>query len=164
MLSFVGGAKFREDAQKSTAGALIVYEKLDVNIPQIVVPDAFSAFVKVMNIFHPDEPKKPGIHPTALIEDNVETGDDIHVGPHTVICKNSKIGSGSIIEANCSIGEGCEMGENCRIHPGVTMYPGVKTGKGVIIHSGTVIGSDGFGYILSPDGHLKKPQVGLSHY
>jgi UDP-3-O-[3-hydroxymyristoyl] glucosamine N-acyltransferase len=30
----------------------------------------------------------------------------------------------------------------------------------VVIHSGTVIGSEGFGYILSEKGHVKKPQVG----
>jgi UDP-3-O-[3-hydroxymyristoyl] glucosamine N-acyltransferase len=42
----------------------------------------------------------------------------------------------------------------------VVVYPGVRIGSRVVIHAGSVIGGDGFGYVLSGAGHVKKPQVG----
>ena len=54
------------------------------------------------------------------------------------------------------------MGENSVLHGGVTLYPGTVIGANSIIHAGVVLGADGFGYALSPEGHLKVPQIGIT--
>jgi UDP-3-O-[3-hydroxymyristoyl] glucosamine N-acyltransferase len=76
------------------------------------------------------------------------------------------------------IGGGTVIGAAAVIHPGVVIYPRVRIGDGfvahagavireevvighrVTVHAGAVIGSDGFGYVPNPAGHVKIPQVG----
>lgn len=159
-ICFVGDPRRREEAAGCGAGALIVSEPLPVSIPQVVVPDPYSSFVKVMGFFHPRERVAPGVHPSAVVEDEVELGDEVHVGPLAVIGEGARIGARTAVMAGSVVGAGCEIGEDTVIHPNVTVYPGTRVGSRVIIHGGTVIGSDGFGFILGDKGHVKKPQVG----
>jgi UDP-3-O-[3-hydroxymyristoyl] glucosamine N-acyltransferase len=159
-MSFLGNPKFKEQAEKCGAGALIVKEALDADLPQVIVSDPYTAFVKLMEHFHPEERPVPGVHPAAVVEEGVELGDGVCIGPLAAVGEGSSIGAGSVISAGCVIGKGCEVGSGCLLHSRVTLYPGTRVGDNVIIHSGTVIGSDGFGFILSESGHVKKPQKG----
>jgi len=159
-LSFLGNPQFKEAAQNSKAGAIIVSEPLKLNTPQVIVKDPYLAFVKVMEFFHPRISPVPGIHASAVLEPDVQLGAGVSVGAHAVIGQGAKIGARSALGAGCVIGAGCELGADCALQPRVTLYPGSRLGNRVVIHSGAVIGADGFGYILSESGHMKKPQVG----
>jgi UDP-3-O-[3-hydroxymyristoyl] glucosamine N-acyltransferase len=159
-ISFLGNPKFRDKAKECGAGALIVKEALDADLPQVIVSDPYTSFVKVMEYFHPEERPDPGVHPAAVVEEGVELGDGVCIGPLAAVGEGSRIGAGSVVGAGCVIGKGCEVGADCVLHPRVTLYSGTRVGSRVIIHSGTVIGSDGFGFVLSESGHVKKPQKG----
>src|SRR6185503_17831795 len=70
------------------------------------------------------------------------------------------IGDRVRVGAHSMVGAGCRIGADSLLHPQVTLYPGAVIGERVILHSGARIGSDGFGYASSAQGHAKIPQVG----
>jgi UDP-3-O-[3-hydroxymyristoyl] glucosamine N-acyltransferase len=59
------------------------------------------------------------------------------------------------------IGYKSVIGDDCLLYPLVSLREFTQIGNRVIIHNGTVIGSDGFGYAVQPDGSRTKiPQIG----
>jgi UDP-N-acetylglucosamine acyltransferase len=108
------------------------------------------------------------IHPTALIDEGAQIGDDVSIGPYSLIGKNVSLASGVkiyghvVIDGNTQIGSGTqifpfssiglipqdkkfdgedsrlEIGENNVIREHVTMNPGTSGGGGV-----TKVGSNG---------------------
>jgi UDP-3-O-[3-hydroxymyristoyl] glucosamine N-acyltransferase len=159
-LSFLGNPRFRELALRAPAGALLVSEPLPVDAPQIVVADPYAAFVKVMDRLVAASRPAPGVHPRAVVDDGAELGAGVHVGALAVIGSGAVIGAGAAVLAGAVVGAGCKLGPASVLHPGVVLYPGVEIGARVVVHAGTVIGADGFGYVPSAAGHVKKPQVG----
>jgi UDP-N-acetylglucosamine acyltransferase len=55
------------------------------------------------------------IHPTAIIDSNVEIGENVTIGPYTVVETDVRIGDGTTIGPHAMIGEGTRIGSNCRI-------------------------------------------------
>ena len=164
-LSFLGNERYRNQILPSKAVIVIVPEDYDEPVPEgrcwIYHKDPSHAFSQVMMAFAP-EPHlpAPGIHEAAVIAADVQLGKNVHVGACAVIEDGAEIGDDAIIEAGSYIGKGVILGEACRIYPNVTIREYSLLGDRVIIHSGTVIGSDGFGYIPNPEGHVKIPQIG----
>ena len=46
------------------------------------------------------------------------------------------------------------------IEPRAVLMDGVRVGKGCLLHAGCVLGCDGFGFLPSPEGIVKIPQIG----
>lgn len=104
----------------------------------------------------------PGIHPTAVIADDVLLDDSIHVGAHAVIETGVRLGRNVKIMAQSWVGPCASLGDDCRIYPQVTIREHTRIGDRVIIHSGSVIGADGFGYSVDSKGvRTKIPQIGI---
>jgi UDP-3-O-[3-hydroxymyristoyl] glucosamine N-acyltransferase len=76
-----------------------------------------------------------------------------------VIGPRVEIGAGTYIGANTVIGADVRIGCDCAIGPSCTVIHS-ELGNRVILHPGCRIGQDGFGYVSSPEGHAKVPQVG----
>ena len=57
------------------------------------------------------------IHPTAVVEDNVELGDGVVVGPNCYIADGVKIGEGTRLAANVVIEKDTVIGKNNRFYP-----------------------------------------------
>ncbi len=55
------------------------------------------------------------IHPTAIISPEAVIGEDVAVGPYSVIERGVRIGDHTVIASHVVIEEGTEIGENCRI-------------------------------------------------
>lgn len=124
-------------------------------------PSASSTkdFIKLMTLFFP-EISHDRIHPTALIGDSTILGEGVFIGPYAVIGDFCEIGPHAQIHAHCTIGNHVTVGANVRLYAGVNVYDRTFLGHRVTIHSGTVIGSDGFGFLHSKDGHQKIPHAG----
>jgi len=88
-----------------------------------------------------------GVHPTAVIGEGAELGENVTIGPCAVVGEYAQIGAGTRIEAGAVIGEGVRIGDDCRIYPRAVLYPETKLGNRVIVHAGAVLGADGFGYV-----------------
>lgn len=99
-------------------------------------------FIRIVQALF-SEPAPRGIHPTAVVDEDVRIADDVYIGPLA------------------SVGRNCSIGRGSRLHRGVHLYPGTQLGENVTIHSGTVVGADGFGYERDDDGVFEKfPHLG----
>ena len=61
------------------------------------------------------------IHPTAIIDRNVELAADVSVGPFCVLRGPSTIGAGTVLMERVSVGPHVTMGRSNRIHPGAVI-------------------------------------------
>lgn len=168
-LTFLDNAKFAGALATTRAGAVLTTKRFERNAASglnlLVTPEPHRAFVTVAREFHRHRLRPssafeadgvmPGahVHPTAVLAAGVT------VDPGAVVGPRASIGTGSSIGANAVIGADVAIGCDCAIGPGSTIIDSVL-GDRVIIHPGCRIGQDGFGYVPSPAGHLKIPQIG----
>jgi UDP-3-O-[3-hydroxymyristoyl] glucosamine N-acyltransferase len=94
------------------------------------------------------------------VEDDVELGAEVSVGPFAVIEAGAVLGDRVRIGPHSVVGAGSKLGVDTLLHPHVTLYPGTVLGERCIVHSGARLGSDGFGYAWTGTEHRKVPQVG----
>ena len=81
------------------------------------------------------EPEPISIHPTAIISSKAQLGQDIKIGPYTIIEDDVKIGNGTCIGNHNTICSGTTIGENCIIYHNTSIgeapqdlkYDGEKT-------------------------------------
>ena len=169
-LSFCKDAKYAKAVATTKATAIILPETWTDPFPcaaaiRVASPD--EACMAAAALFAPPAPvRAPGIHPAAVVAENVSIGRNVHIGPCAVIEQGAEIGDGCTIEAQVWIGENCRIGEGCHIYPQVTLREGTVLGKRVILHCGVRVGGDGYGYnhSVSPDGKItisKIPQLGI---
>jgi UDP-3-O-[3-hydroxymyristoyl] glucosamine N-acyltransferase len=163
-ITFFGNARYLPALRASKATAALVPLDFVETIPAIPlrVENPSVAFAAIVQRFAPPPVTfAPGIHPTAVIAENVTLGSDVSIQPHAVIESGASIGDGSIIGAGAYVGHNALIGAACHLHPNVTIRESCVLGDRVVIHSGTVIGSDGFGYEQVGGRHVKIPQVGI---
>jgi UDP-3-O-[3-hydroxymyristoyl] glucosamine N-acyltransferase len=94
----------------------------------------------------PLTPPSVGIHPSAVIGENVQMGANVHVGAYVSIDQDVSLGDHVVISAGCHIGQGCRIGDHTRLDHNVVVYHGCSIGDHVVILANTTIGSTGFGY------------------
>ncbi|MCB1070032.1 MAG: UDP-3-O-(3-hydroxymyristoyl)glucosamine N-acyltransferase [Verrucomicrobia bacterium] len=164
-LAFVSQSRYASDASETRAGALLVGHDWSHPSPAVLIrvdkPEV--AFGEIARWFAgPEIDYPPGIHPSAVISPEATVGEGVHIGPFCVVEAGASIGAGSILVGQVSIGRGARIGEHCRFYPQVSLREYVVIGDRVILHNGVVIGSDGFGYDVSPEGiRTKQPQIGI---
>ena len=117
-------------------------------------------FARAAAYLHPRPKSNGSRHPTAEIHVDSEIGENVEVGPFTVVEAGARIGRGTILHAGVVVGEGSGVGSECILHPGAILYPGAQIGNRVTLHAGVVVGSDGFGYVSDGSSQFKFPQVG----
>ena len=168
-LSFCKDPKHVKLVESTKASAVLLPPDWDKGAPCAVirVADPNRACMAAAKMFAPAEPeRKPGVHPTAIIGQDVKLGEGVHVGAYTVIEKGAEIGDGAVIEAQVFIGEGCKVGARTHLYPQVTLREGTIVGRECIIHCGVRLGGDGYGFNNGrrEDGSVfieKIPQLGL---
>jgi len=164
-ISFIANPKYVSEATATKASAVIVPEDWAADCPAALIriqnPDA--AFAKAAMLFYTPAPlPAEGIHPSAIVAEDVELGEGVRVGPLCVIEEGVKLGSGTVISAQCYIGHQAQIGENSKLHPQVSVREAAVIGNRTTIHNGTVVGSDGFGYSVDEEGvRTKVPQIGI---
>jgi UDP-3-O-[3-hydroxymyristoyl] glucosamine N-acyltransferase len=136
-LSFLSNPRYRAQLEASRAGCVIVapalLEPALARGACIVAPDPYLYFARATQLWRRTHarPAGPAIHPTAVIEDEVELGPDVRIGAHCVVERGARIGAGTVLKPRVFVGEDCVIGARCILHPGA------------------VIGADGFGF--APD-------------
>jgi UDP-3-O-[3-hydroxymyristoyl] glucosamine N-acyltransferase len=162
-ITFIANRKYAHLLADCRASAVVIGE--DVNgcpVPSITVKNPDMAFAKIVEAFAP-EPIRfyKGIHPTAVIGEDVAIGKDVSIQAFSVIQDGAEIGDGAIIYPLVYVGHFAKVGKNSVIYPHVTIRERCTVGADCIIHSGTVIGSDGFGFSTVHGVHQKIPQIGI---
>jgi UDP-3-O-[3-hydroxymyristoyl] glucosamine N-acyltransferase len=163
-LTFLANPKYTAFLKTTSASAAIVGSetKLEgIKTSLIKHPNPYFAFAQAVEFLVGVKKNCPeGIHPTAVVEEEVKLEKGVHVSPHVILEKGVRLKRNATILAGSFIGANSIVGENSLIYPHVTIRENVEIGKNVIIHSGTVIGSDGFGYAKEKGIHHKIPQIG----
>ena len=149
-LVFGENAAAADKAVASEAGAAVVPmgypSRNEVSMALIAAKQPRLWFAKAACLLA-TPPTVFGVHPTAVVEAEVQLGEGVMVGAGAVIGEGAAIGSFSRIKAGAVIGEYVQIGMYCRIFPRAVLYPGTVLGDRVIVHAGAVLGADGFGYV-----------------
>ncbi|HAC63304.1 MAG TPA: UDP-3-O-(3-hydroxymyristoyl)glucosamine N-acyltransferase [Cyanothece sp. UBA12306] len=166
-LSYIEGKKFADMVQKTAASALILpndevlqTQATEKGIAWISTPEPRLLFAQAINLFYKPFQPSPSIHATAVIDSSVKLGKDIYIGPHVVIEKGVTIGDNACIHANVVIYPGVALGNNTILHANCTIHERSQIGANCVIHSGAAIGSEGFGFVPTPEGWFKMEQSG----
>ncbi|MCI4680438.1 UDP-3-O-(3-hydroxymyristoyl)glucosamine N-acyltransferase [Rhodoblastus acidophilus] len=168
-LVFLDNPKYADQLAQTRATACLVSERYADRAPAgvaaLVVREPYRACAMVTARIYP-EAARPGswfdshgvspganVHPLARLEPGVIVDPGAVVGPHAEIGADAVIGPNSVIGPHVRVGRGSTVGAGATV-------ANALIGDRVIIHPGVRIGQDGFGFAMSPRGHLKAPQVG----
>lgn len=162
-VSFLANGRYAALVTETRAAAVVVGQGFNGQSPATLIrcdnPDA--AFARLAEVFAPPGPDDaPGVHPAAVVAEDVQLGPGVSVGPNAVIECGVRVGDGTVIRAGTYIGRDAEIGRECLLYPNVTIRERTVLGERVIVHSGTVLGSDGFGYAQVDGRAMKVPQIG----
>lgn len=135
-------------AEDSRARVLVVDESIQYspilkvqNKVLLVVKQPRKTMAHIASHFFVNK-QTPGIHPSAVIDDNAIIDGTSHIGAGCVVGK-AKIGAGTVLMPNVVVYDDVCIGDNC------------------LIQAGAVIGTDGLGCIRDSEGKLTKfPHLG----
>lgn len=161
-ITFVANKRYVKFLADTKAGAVILDNDTAADKKSILRhANPYLAFASAVDTLYPPSTIfETGIHSSAIIEKNAAIDKSASIGPFSYIDSNSKIGRNSRLISSIYIGRNTTIGDNCLIYPGVMIMDGTKIGNDVIIHASTVIGSDGFGFVPTPQGIKKIRQIG----
>ncbi len=161
-LTFLGHPKYEAFLPATRASAIIMPgPRPDCLIPVLESPQPYLTFLQALKIFSTDRLGiLPGIHPTAILGQEVALGEGIAIGPYVVLGDRVTIGDRAVVMAGCFIGSGVRIGAESFLYPNVVIRDGTVIGERVIVHSGVVIGDDGFGFARDGNVIRKIPQIG----
>ena len=147
-ISYLDSGRYARLLQDTHAGAVIVEPAQADSVPPGAVPivtrSASEAWDKVVRLFHPLPPVKPGRDPTAYIAPCARVDETAEIGPFAYVGEGVDVGPGCRIGPHVVLQEGVDVGANCRIGAGCIISHAV-IGPGSCLHPGVRIGQDGFG-------------------
>jgi UDP-3-O-[3-hydroxymyristoyl] glucosamine N-acyltransferase len=168
-IAYMDNPKYTEALAGTAAGLCLVSPRFAARVPAgtvaLVTPAPYHVFARILATFFPSALKPgsgfaaQGVSPGAFVHASAVLEAGVTVDPGAVIGPEAEIGSGSVIGSHAVIGPQVRIGRDCAIGAGATLQA-TLVGNRVIIHPGVRIGQDGFGFAMSPKGHMKVPQIG----
>ncbi|MGL4635959.1 MAG: UDP-3-O-(3-hydroxymyristoyl)glucosamine N-acyltransferase [Beijerinckiaceae bacterium] len=168
-VTFLDNPQYVSQAATTTAGVCIVGQrhagKVSASTIELVAREPYRAFAKIAAAFFPASMRPQsifgatGVSAGAFVHPDARLEKGVIVDPGAIVGAGAEIGSNTVICANAVIGPGVTIGRDSAIGPNVAITHS-HLGNRVIVHAGCNIGQDGFGFAMSPAGHLKVPQVG----
>ncbi len=160
-LTFVANPRYRPYLQRTRASAVIVASSEgEVPLPSLRAADPYLVFAKALELFYTPPPLPQGIHPTAVIAPSAYVPEGASIGAYCVVGDDVVLGAGARLDPHVVIYPQVRIGDGFRAYAHVVVRERVSIGQRVTLHSGCVIGSDGFGYVMSRDGARKIVQAG----
>jgi len=161
-LTFLSSNTYKAQLSSTKAAAVILRptDAGDCPVAAILHSDPYACYARMASLIHPLPEFDAGVHPSAVIAASASVAATAHVAPNVVVGERSRIGEHVYLGPGTVIGSDCNVGDHCRLLANVTLVRAVQIGTRGIIHPGVVIGSDGFGNAMTPQGWVKVPQVG----
>ena len=161
-LSFLSASNFKKQLPTTQAAAVILraVDAEDCPVACLISDNPYATYAQMAALIHPPVQYAPGMHPSAVVAPTAKIADTSHVAANAVIEEGVEIGAHSSIGPGVVVGPNCRIGDYCRLHANVTLVRDVVVGDRCIFHSGCVVGADGFGNAMTPEGWVKVPQVG----
>lgn len=162
-VSFLDNRRYAAALRTTRAGAVIVHPDLVSQVPEgtaaVVTPEPYLGWARVAALFHPLPPTRPGIHPSAVVEEGAVIAEDAEVGPNAVLGRGCRVGARSRIGPGAVLGDAVETGPDCRIGACASVSHALL-GARVYVYPGARIGQEGFGFATGPQGFVTVPQLG----
>ncbi|HID39826.1 MAG TPA: UDP-3-O-(3-hydroxymyristoyl)glucosamine N-acyltransferase, partial [Calditrichaeota bacterium] len=154
--------KYQQHLQTTQASAILVESKIDdLDIPHIIVKNAYIAFVFLLRLFNPpDDGYIKGQSEHAYIDASAKVAPSACIGPFVYIGPDCSVGEKTTLYPGVVLLKNVTIGRECVLYPNVSIREDCSVGNRVILHNGCVVGSDGFGFAPKGDGYVKIPQLG----
>jgi UDP-3-O-[3-hydroxymyristoyl] glucosamine N-acyltransferase len=161
-ISFLSGSGFRNQLVSTKAAAVILRAEDAAASPtaSLVTDNPYACYARIAAVIRPPPVYAPGVHASAVVAETAVVAASAHIAANAVVEDHAVLGENVYVGPTSVVGPDCTVGDDCRLHANVTLVRRVRAGKRCIFHSGCVIGADGFGNALTPDGWLKVPQFG----
>jgi len=161
-LTFLSSAAYKQQLSSTKAAAVILRpeDAAESPVAAILHADPYACYARMASVLHPPPAFEPGIHASVVADTTATISDSACLAPNVVVGERSVIGENAYIGPGTVIGPDCVVGDDTRIIANATLVRAVRIGKRGLIHPGVVLGSDGFGNAMSPEGWVKVPQVG----
>ena len=164
-LSFLSNVKYTQYLYSTQSSIVLVNKDFQpeqpVSATLVRVDNAYESLAKLMSLYASLKPGRSGISSLASVSEKAKIGQNVYIGPFSVVEDGAVIGDNTQIYPHVIVGEGASVGADCILYPHVTIYYGCKVGNRCILHAGSVIGADGFGFAPTPQGYNKIPQIGI---
>lgn len=147
-LSFLVSAKLLHALADSQAGCVIVgpaqAEAARARGDCIVTDNPHLYFARLTQMWRRvhGAAERPGIHPSAVVEEGAFVHPSASVGALCYIGRGARIGEKTVLKPRVTVGEDCVIGARC------------------VLQSGAVIGGDGFGFAPHEGAWEKIEQLG----
>ena len=168
-VAYIESGKYAEALSQTRAGVCLVPARFPDAVPgrsvALVCKQPHLAFARVVTRLHPEAARpgssfgESGISSHALVHPTAKLGEGVVIDPGAIVGPGAEIGAGSRIGAYSVVGPDVRIGRDCALAAQVTVIHAVL-GDRVVVHPGVRIGQDGFGFVMTPEGHTKVPQLG----
>jgi UDP-3-O-[3-hydroxymyristoyl] glucosamine N-acyltransferase len=161
-LSFLSNPKFRKQLAETRAAAVVLRaEDAEVSpVASLVSKDPYADYARMATVIHPPPRFAAGVDASAVVAAGAQVAASAHVAANVTIGERSTIGDNVYVGPGTVIGPDCSVGDDSRLIANVTLVRDVRLGRRGILHPGVVIGADGFGNAMTPEGWVKVPQLG----
>ena len=161
-LSFLSSPSFKQQLAATKAAAVILRAADAEDCPTacLIHDNPYACYARVAAALHPAPAVQPGVHELASVASSAQVAASAQVSAHASIGDRAIIGENTFIGPGCVVGADCVVGANGRMLANVVLVRNVTVGERFIFHPGAVIGSDGFGNAMTPEGWVKVPQLG----
>ena len=161
-LSFLSNNAFKPQLATTEAAAVVLRlaDADDYPTACLIHENPYACYARIAGALHPPPPIAAGIHERANVAASAKVSASAQIAANATIAEGVVIGDNCYVGPGCVVGSGCEIGPGSRLLANVTLMRNVVLGARGLIHAGTVIGCDGFGNAMSPEGWVKVPQLG----
>ncbi len=161
-LSFLSSRTYAEQLPTTSAAAVILRPADAQHCPvaSMLSDDPYATYARMAAVVCPAPEYPPAVHPSAVVDASAGIDPSAHIAANVIVGANASIGRNVYLGPGTVVGPDCHIGDDCRLIANVTIVQRVKIGVRGIFHPGVVIGADGFGNAMTPEGWVKVPQVG----
>ena len=161
-LSFLANPRYRRQMESTRATAVLVAPDHAATCPvaALIDPNPYLAYARIADLMHPQALPTPGIHPSAVVSGSARIPASASVGPLAIIEDEVEMGERVWVGPGCIVQRGARLGADTRLAARANVCAGVRIGQRCIVHAGAVIGADGFGFAPDAGTWVKVPQVG----
>lgn len=161
-ISFIADTKYRGLLESTKATAVIVstdYRDI-TSLPRIVTANPYAYFARVAQLLNPISAPSPGVHSSAVIQEDADVPVTAYIAAQAVIGRHVKLGNNVSIGPGCVVGDHVSIGDNTILGANVVVHERCVIGNNCNLFAGCIIGADGFGYAEENGSWVKIPQIG----
>lgn len=161
-VTFLANPRYADLVKTTKAAAVVCLDEHASLAPgaALVGANPYLDFARLLELFSPPQGCLEGVSPQAFVHPEAQVDPTADVYPFAFIGAGARVGARTRVFPQAYVGENCTVGEDCILYPGAKLMAGTQVGARVIVHPCAVVGADGFGYVPTPSGREKIPQVG----